>query len=163
MEGTYLRLSVFRTTDRYGNPSFKLKPKIIECLERILNVCKYLQMIQETFDNLKALGIVTGNSFKDGKFTQNGTRLASIPLAPQLARLVLESPKFGVMSEICAIVSLTECEHIYAFTSEDKKRAALSKYVAPEGDLHTYYNLMKQFVKEKDKKQWCESLGLVYR
>jgi HrpA-like RNA helicase len=113
---------------------------------------------------LKKRSVEGGDSSKSIELTRRGKKISTLPLPPYLATLVLEATRYGVINEVCAVISLLEAEHIFAPIKEDQLRNKLKTLIAPEGDLITFYNISREYFKNRKKGRfWCDEHGVNFR
>jgi HrpA-like RNA helicase len=109
---------------------------------------------------LKALG-------DDGELTEHGQRMASLPLDPMLAHLLLESSKFSCTKEVLTAVAMISAENVYfhPFQEEAKQQAGrMHKQLAVhDGDLPTLVHIYELWLQSKRSIEWCRTNFINYR
>ncbi|RMZ72770.1 atp dependent rna helicase [Pyrenophora seminiperda CCB06] len=151
-----------------------LAPVILQLLNLgITNVIRFdyltappSALITRALDTLYSLGALDVH----GRLTKTlGTRMASLPLDPMLARCLLKAaePEFSCLSEMLTITAMMTLQG-NAFVSHDggKKSldAARRKFAVAEGDHLTLYNVYEAFVKAGiGNKNWCHTHNLNHK
>ncbi|XP_014680986.1 PREDICTED: putative ATP-dependent RNA helicase DHX33 isoform X2 [Priapulus caudatus] len=99
--------------------------------------------------------------------TDLGRQMASFPLDPKLAKVIMASKDLGCAEEILSVVALLSVDSIL-FTPQQKiedAQAIRRKFVSSEGDHITYLNIFRAFrgLPEHDKHKWCYENYVHYR
>ena len=109
------------------------------------------QSLLKAFELLFALGAID----TEMKLTDQGKRLAKLPLDPVFGHLLLQSPKYGCTSEMLTVVSMLSAENIFYRPGGDaeggvsaKAAAAHRRFASHEGDLPTLLNVYKAWRSE---------------
>ena len=79
----------------------------------------------------------------DGNITDIGHLASEFPLEPQLAKMLIESPKYNCCEEILSIAAMLSVKNVFFRPREADKKAekcARQKFVHPEGDHLTLLN-----------------------
>jgi ATP-dependent RNA helicase DDX35 len=88
-----------------------------------------------------------------------GLRMAELSVEPMMAKVLLESPTFGCLSEILTIAAMTSLQGAVWIQHEGGKKpmeSARRKFAVEEGDHLTMLNLYQAFVtKGKKEARWC--------
>jgi ATP-dependent RNA helicase DDX35 len=88
-----------------------------------------------------------------------GLRMAELSVEPMMAKVLLESPSFGCLSEILTIAAMTSLQGAVWIQHEGGKKpmeTARRKFAVEEGDHLTMLNLYQAFVtKGKKDSRWC--------
>ncbi len=79
--------------------------------------------------------------------TDLGSQMSDYPLEPQLAKLLLSSPKFKCVNEILTIVAMLSVPMVFLRPREDAKNAdnCKSKFAHEDGDHITLVNAFMLF------------------
>lgn len=95
----------------------------------------------------------------EGELTELGYQMSELPLDPQHAKLILDSPTYGCSSEIVTIVACLSVPQIFLRPREAMKAAdeAKAQFVNKESDHITLLNAFFAYesTPEKDRKKWC--------
>jgi ATP-dependent RNA helicase DDX35 len=90
-----------------------------------------------------------------------GLRMAEISVEPMMAKVLLESPSFGCLSEILTIAAMTSLQGAVWIQHDGGKKpmeTARRKFAVEEGDHLTMLNLYQAFItKGKKESQWCRN------
>ncbi|KAI0590435.1 Pre-mRNA-splicing factor ATP-dependent RNA helicase prp16 [Pyrenophora tritici-repentis] len=151
-----------------------LAPVILQLLNLgITNVIRfdYLSappsaLVTRALDTLYSLGALDEHA----RLTKPlGTRMASLPLDPMLARCLLKSAEteFSCLSEMLTIAAMMTLQG-NAFVSHDGGKKALDaarrKFAVAEGDHLTLYNVYESFVKAGiGNTNWCHTHNLNHK
>ena len=104
--------------------------------------------------------------------TKNGRDMASLPLEPYLARVVLSAKELGCVREVLDIVSVLSSNSKLFYDSSDQREAAAearTKFRHPSGDHLTILNVVRSFDEiaktetNAGKKDWCQKSFLNFR
>ena len=113
------------------------------------------QGIRDAIAELIHLGAIN----KDNTLTQIGQKMVAFPLAPRLARIVIEAGMRypDVMHEIIMAVAWLSVKSplLYPPNHENQARNAHAKLAHPLGDLLTGISITKKYQEAEDKKQFC--------
>eukprot|EP00913_Durusdinium_trenchii_P017865 g16788.t2 len=94
----------------------------------------------------------------DGDLTDAGDQAAEFPLDPQLAKMLIDSPKFKCSNEILSISSMLSVPNVFVRPKEFGKEAddAKNRFTHLDGDHLTLLNVYKQYTTEgADPSQFC--------
>jgi ATP-dependent RNA helicase DDX35 len=90
-----------------------------------------------------------------------GLRMAELSVEPMMAKVLLESPSFGCLSEILTIAAMTNLQGAVWIQHEGGKKpmeTARRKFAVEEGDHLTMLNLYQAFItKGKKEASWCRN------
>lgn len=93
--------------------------------------------------------------------------MASLPLDPTFAHLLLKSHELGCVSEALTAVSLLSSDNIFLQPHrDDEKRAAAQahrNFASKDGDLPTLVHIYSSWLKANKDKQWTQRNYLSYR
>jgi pre-mRNA-splicing factor ATP-dependent RNA helicase DHX15/PRP43 len=119
-----------------------LDPPAPETLMRALELLNYLGALDD-----------------EGEMTELGFQMSELPLDPQLAKLILISPKYRCSAEIVSIVACLSVPQIFLRPREAAKQAdeAKAQFSHSDSDHLTFLQAYAEYdaISEKDKKQWC--------
>lgn len=93
----------------------------------------------------------------DGNLTDLGKQMSEYPLEPNLAKILLVSPRYRCPSEAATIVALLSVPNIF-LRPKDQIRAAdeaKSKFAHVDGDHLTLLNVFTMFVSRGNSSDWC--------
>ncbi len=99
--------------------------------------------IKDGFKILEELGAVNA----EGKITRSGRQMASFPVDPRLARILLAGAQYNCLNEILIIISALSIQDPRE-RPQDKRQAAdeaHSRYSHPESDFMAWVNLWQFF------------------
>lgn len=114
-------------------------------------------------ETLRILGALRA----DGVITALGKRLTDFPIEPMPALALLAGKALGVMKEMVVVIAMSSTDNLFinsrsAADAVEKCRARLSKGV---GDHATWLNIFQSYQREpkKERKRWCEAMGISHR
>jgi len=101
----------------------------------------------------------------DGNMTEIGAQMSEFPLDPQLAKMLLISPKYNCSNEILSIVSMLSVPHVFIRPPEAKKEAdeAKDRFAHVDGDHLTLLNVFHAFKQNNMDANWCYDNFLSHR
>lgn len=95
----------------------------------------------------------------EGDLTELGMQMSSLPLDPQLAKLILISPEYGCSAEMASIVACLSVPQVFLRPRETAKAAdaAKAQFIHDDSDHITMLNAFAQYelTAASDRKQWC--------
>ncbi len=95
----------------------------------------------------------------EGELTDMGFQMSDLPIDPQLAKLILESPNYGCSEEILSIVACMSVPQIFLRPREQQKLAdeAKAQFEHQDGDHLTLLNAYSAYADEprEKRKDWC--------
>ncbi|XP_063376129.1 ATP-dependent RNA helicase DHX33-like [Cydia fagiglandana] len=115
-----------------------------------------MDSINASLTLLKELGAIDNEA--SPKLTVLGKKMASFPIDPKYAKVLLSAPEFDCLDEALSLVAMLSSENIF-HTPMHKREEALKvkqKFISPLGDHMTLLNVYKAFCKAPLKKQWCK-------
>ena len=96
-----------------------------------------------------------------------GTHMAELSVEPMMAKVLLSASKFGCLSEILSIASMTSLQGSVWFSYVGEKKTedtARHKFAAEEGDHLTLLNVYQAFVtRGKKDSKWCRENFLNFK
>ena len=113
-----------------------LDPPALETLMCALEVLKYLGMLND-----------------DGAITHTGEQSSEFPLDPQLAKMLIESPKHRCSSEILSIAAMLSVPMVFDRPREASKEAdeAKQRFAHLDGDHLTLLNIFHAYMRCSSK------------
>ena len=104
---------------------------------------------------------------QDQTLTEHGQKMASLPLEPTYAHLLLRSAQLGCVSEALTAVSLLSSDNIFLQPHrDDEKRAAAQahrNFASKDGDLPTLLNIYTSWLKANKDRKWTSRNFFSYR
>jgi pre-mRNA-splicing factor ATP-dependent RNA helicase DHX15/PRP43 len=125
-----------------------MDPPAPETLMRALELLNYLGALDD-----------------DGNLTKMGEYMAEFPLDPQLAKMLLISPKYTCSNEILSIVAMLSVPRVFLRPPEAKKAAddAKDRFSHIDGDHLTLLNVYHAFKQHGEDQRWCFDQFLSHR
>jgi len=101
----------------------------------------------------------------DGDLTDFGSKMAELPLDPEMAKVLLASTGFSCVNEILSIVSLLTVPQIFLRPKDNTSDAddAKAKFIHKDGDHITMLNAFNLFKQKELDQSWCIENFLNYR
>lgn len=101
----------------------------------------------------------------EGEMTTLGHRMSELPLEPQLAAMLLNSPEYNCSNEVLSIVALLSVPNIFMRPKEAAKAADVAKaqFAHVDGDHLTLLNAYHAYKQSGDSKEYCYENFLNYR
>jgi len=117
-----------------------MDPPAPETLMRALEMLNYLGALDD-----------------DGNMTEVGSMMAEFPLDPQLAKMLIASPKYKCSNEILSITATLSVPNVFVRPREAAKAAdeAKAKFSHVDGDHLTLLNAYHAFKSNNEDAQWC--------
>lgn len=119
-----------------------MDPPAPETLMRALEMLNYLGALDD-----------------EGNLTPLGATMAEFPLDPQLAKLLIEAPRFNCSNEILSIVACLSVPQFFMRPKESQRAAdeAKARFAHVDGDHLTLLNVYHAYksVPEANQVQWC--------
>ncbi|KAF5366361.1 hypothetical protein D9757_011476 [Collybiopsis confluens] len=93
----------------------------------------------------------------DGELTPLGALMAEFPLDPQLAKMLIVSPEFGVSNEILTITAMLSVPNLWLRPPDQRAAADQAKALlaVPEGDHLTLLNVYNSYWQNKSDRSWA--------
>lgn len=115
-----------------------------------------LRQMLSAVEDLYFLGAIT----LKGELTEDGKKIALIPLEPRLSKIVISSYKFNCGYQIAMIVAiLGESGRLFNRPAKDAQKAdnAHQQFASPTGDHVTYLNIFEDYLQQpyRARKDWC--------
>lgn len=92
---------------------------------------------------------------RKGLLTKDGKEMSELRLEPPLARMVLNSSRYGVVNEMATIVSMLSVYGIF-FEGFDKS----SPLCDQNCDFMTLLNVFNEFIMQKNRNEWCSRMKI---
>jgi HrpA-like RNA helicase len=110
------------------------------------------ESLVKAFELLYALGAIDDKM----KLTDHGKKLAVLPLDPTFGHLLLQSPKYGCVSEMLTVVAMLSAENIFYRPGGDHAESGVAaraasihkRFASYEGDIPTLLNVYQAWRKE---------------
>jgi pre-mRNA-splicing factor ATP-dependent RNA helicase DHX15/PRP43 len=121
------------------------------------------ETMMRALEQLNYLGALSDDT---GALTDIGRRIAEFPLDPQLAKLLISSPKFRCSNEMLTIVAMLNVPQVWVRAKEDLKddaAAARDAFAHADGDHLTLLNVFHAFKQNKESAEWCWKQFLNHR
>ncbi|KAF7728628.1 DEAH-box ATP-dependent RNA helicase prp43 [Apophysomyces ossiformis] len=117
-----------------------MDPPAPETLMRALELLNYLEALDD-----------------DGELTPIGEIMSAFPLDPQLAKMLIQSPKFRCSNEILSIAALLSVPQIFLRPNNARKLAdeAKANFAHADGDHLTLLNAYHAYKTNHEDSQWC--------
>ncbi|ORX52458.1 P-loop containing nucleoside triphosphate hydrolase protein [Hesseltinella vesiculosa] len=117
-----------------------MDPPAPETLMRALEMLNYLGALDD-----------------DGELTNLGNIMAAFPLDPQLAKMLIESPKYRCSNEMLSIAALLSVPQIFTRPPEARKQAdaAKAEFAHNDGDHLTLLNAYHAYKINQEDSRWC--------
>ncbi|KAG0173223.1 DEAH-box ATP-dependent RNA helicase prp43 [Apophysomyces sp. BC1034] len=117
-----------------------MDPPAPETLMRALELLNYLEALDD-----------------DGELTPIGEIMSAFPLDPQLAKMLIQSPKFRCSNEILSIAALLSVPQIFLRPNNARKLAdeAKANFAHADGDHLTLLNAYHAYKSNHEDSQWC--------
>jgi pre-mRNA-splicing factor ATP-dependent RNA helicase DHX15/PRP43 len=117
-----------------------MDPPAPETLMRALEMLNYLGALDD-----------------DGNLTQEGSLMAEFPLDPQIAKIIVQSPKYNCSNEILSIAALISVPQIFMRPKEAQQAAdaAHSAFSHIHGDHLTLLNAYHAYLKNIHDQNFC--------
>jgi RNA helicase HrpA len=108
----------------------------------------------EAYETLIALGAI--KSDRKG-LTDLGVRIASLPLEPRMARMVLEAEKYGCVKEIATIAAFMSLRSVFSRPKgkEDDADYKHMRFKDNSSDAMTYLRVWREYEENKFSRSWC--------
>jgi len=93
----------------------------------------------------------------EGGLTDLGSKMSEFPLDPQLAKVLVEGPKYKCANEILSIVSMLSVPNVFLRPKEAQSDAdaAKSRFSHSDGDHLTLLNAYHAYKLKGDSADWC--------
>ena len=110
--------------------------------------------VRNALKSLMALGAVT----KDIVLTELGAQMATLPVEPRIARMILMAQQYGCVSEILTISAALSTGTIFTrpIGLENEADAARERLLDKRGDLFTLLNIVPLYEKQKERELWAD-------
>lgn len=118
--------------------------------------------VEEAFTHLHELGALDENR----KLTSVGKKMASLPVDPPLAKVLLESEKLGCVEEILTIAALAgESSNLFYGSAKYKRKVQLARdrFKDPHGDPFLWLNVYNAWLANDQSEEWCFENGIQWK
>ncbi|MBW0501432.1 hypothetical protein O181_041147 [Austropuccinia psidii MF-1] len=118
-------------------------------------------LVERALEFLFALGAIDDS----GQLTTDlGLKMAEMPVDPMMAKILLESEKFGCSEEIVTIAAMTSVQNAFVIGESDDLLLSHRNFIAAEGDHFTYLNVFNSFIRDgKSSAKWCAKHHLNFK
>lgn len=125
-----------------------MDPPAPETLMRALELLNYLGALDD-----------------EGNLTNTGSLMSEFPLDPQMAKMIIDSPKYGCSNEILSISAMLSVPVCFVRPSESRKAAdeAKARFSHIDGDHLSLLNVYHAFKQNNDDYSWCHQNFINYR
>jgi pre-mRNA-splicing factor ATP-dependent RNA helicase DHX15/PRP43 len=117
-----------------------MDPPAPETLMRALELLNYLGALDD-----------------EGNLTDVGAMMSEFPLDPQMAKMLIVSPKYKCSNEILSIVAMLSVPRIFLRPPESRKKAdeAKDRFSHVDGDHLTLLNVYHAYKQNNGDVKWC--------
>ena len=93
----------------------------------------------------------------EGELTQQGNLMAQFPLQPELAKVLVSSPKFKCSEDVLTLVAMLSSHNPFVRPKDCEQEAdrAKSQFAHPESDHLTLISLYNAYCAAGKKPEWC--------
>ncbi|KAI9912327.1 hypothetical protein PsorP6_006171 [Peronosclerospora sorghi] len=125
-----------------------MDPPAPETLMRALEMLNYLGALDD-----------------DGELTELGRQMASLPVLPQLGKMLISSSKYQVPQEVATIVAMLSVQEPFVRPKNDASAAdeAKTQFEHEEGDHLTLLNVFHAYQLNQGDVKWCYDNYLNHR
>lgn len=111
------------------------------------------QTLMRALELLHYLGAVD----EELNLTEKGKMMAELPLEPELASMLIESPRFNCSNEVLSLVALLSSPNIFVRPKEKAQEADRAKaaFVHADGDHLTMLNAYYSYISNGRDANWC--------
>lgn len=121
------------------------------------------ETLMRALEQLCFLGAINN----EGNLTDLGSRMALLPLEPQLAKLLLVSEEYNCSEEIATLTAILSSPPLLTRPKKQKEAAdeAHSQFASSDGDHLTALNVWYSFISQEnnDPIYWCKENFVSYR
>jgi HrpA-like RNA helicase len=110
--------------------------------------------VANALKSLHALGAIS----EDNHITTLGAKMATLPVEPRIARMILMAEEFGCVSEILTIAAALSTGTIFTrpIGLETEADAARDKLMDRRGDLFTLLSIVPMYEQKTDRGHWAD-------
>ena len=125
-----------------------MDPPAPETLMRALELLNYLGALDD-----------------EGDLTPEGVTISEFPLDPQLAKMLINSPKFNCSQEILSITAMLSVPNAFIRPRESQRKAdeAKANFAHIDGDHLTLLNVYHAYRGQEGNADWCWNNFLSHR
>lgn len=125
-----------------------MDPPAPETLMRALELLNYLGALDD-----------------EGELTELGHHMSEFPLDPQMAKMLIVSPKYNCSNEVLSIVALLSVPRLFIRPQDQVEEAnrAKAQFNHEDGDHLTLLNAFNAFVANGEDANWCWENFLHFR
>ncbi|KAG0148983.1 hypothetical protein CROQUDRAFT_359561 [Cronartium quercuum f. sp. fusiforme G11] len=120
-------------------------------------------LVERALEFLFALGALDD----EGALTKElGAKMAEMPVDPMMAKILLNSAKFGCSEEMLTIAAMTSVQNVFVMGGDNDVTGELSrrKFTVTEGDHLTYLNVYNAFIGVgRSTAKWCARYRLNFK
>eukprot|EP00818_Percolomonas_sp_WS_P005251 CAMPEP_0117441260 /NCGR_PEP_ID=MMETSP0759-20121206/3544_1 /TAXON_ID=63605 /ORGANISM="Percolomonas cosmopolitus, Strain WS" /LENGTH=724 /DNA_ID=CAMNT_0005233111 /DNA_START=343 /DNA_END=2517 /DNA_ORIENTATION=+ len=121
------------------------------------------ETMMRALEQLRFLGALD----TEGELTELGSKMAMLPLDPQLAKLLIVSPEFKCSEEIATLAAILSAPPLLQRPQKNKEDAdeAHAQFASSDGDHLTLLNVWYAYQTHavEDPKQWCKDNYVSHR
>ncbi|KAJ1679579.1 DEAH-box ATP-dependent RNA helicase prp43 [Spiromyces aspiralis] len=117
-----------------------MDPPAPETLMRALELLNYLGALDD-----------------EGELTEFGAKMSEFPLDPQLAKMLMDSPKFKCSQEILSVAAMLSVPNVFMRPREAQRQADAAKanFAHIDGDHLTLLNVYHAYRAQNCSSDWC--------
>ena len=110
--------------------------------------------VHNALKSLMALGAVNQNQ----ELTELGAQMATLPVEPRIARMILMAEQYGCVDEILTISAALSTGTIFTrpIGLESQADAAREKLLDKRGDLFTLLNIVPLYERQPNREDWAD-------
>lgn len=99
------------------------------------------------------------------RLTPVGSALAELPVAPQIARMLVASAELGCSEQVVSIAAMLSVQNVFVSPKGQTKAtdAARRSFAVAEGDHISLLNVYNSFVAQKKSTKWCKHYFINHR
>ncbi|KAL0724217.1 hypothetical protein Bca4012_038816 [Brassica carinata] len=116
------------------------------------------ETLARALKDLIDLGALDGDEDKLGNLTRTGEMMSEFPLDPQMAKMLIVSPKFNCSNEILSISAMLSVPNCFIRPRGEAQKeadAARAKFGHVDGDHLTLLNVYHAYKQNNGDSKWC--------